>query len=299
MTWLPHGGERGDQATSSGAQQVVSDYFDAHVGFWEQVYDGRDVFALIHRERWRRTLVLVDSLSLPPRSPVLEIGCGTGLLAVALASRGFEVDATDSSPEMVRATQQRACQEGLDASIRCRVADAHRLEAPTGRYRLVLALGVVPWLHSPSVALREMAKVLEPGGYLIVNADNRHRLVHLLDPMFHPGLDGVRGALRRRLAAWGRRPADHAVARPRRQSLAQFDQLLVNSGFEKLAGSTLGFGPFTLLGRSVLLPKPGVRLHKALQRTADNGAPIVRSLGSQYLVLARKSARPAGGEHRG
>ena len=299
MRWVPDGGERGDQAASSAAQHVVIDYFDAHVGFWEQVYGDHDVFALIHRDRQRRTLKLVDSLDLPHGSLVLEVGCGAGLLAVALASRGLEVDATDASPEMVRATQQRVRRYGLDASIRCRVADAHRLQAPTGRYRLLVALGVLPWLHSPSVALQEMARVLEPGGHLIVNADNRHRLVHLLDPRFHPALDSVRGALRRRLAARGRRPADHAVARPERQSLAQFDQLLADSGLEKLAGSTLGFGPFTLLGRSVLPPKPGIRLHQVLQRAADNGAPVVRSLGSQYLVLARKPARPAGGEHRG
>jgi ubiquinone/menaquinone biosynthesis C-methylase UbiE len=298
MTWLPDGSDRGDQAASSAAQHVVSDYFDAHVGFWEQVYEDNDIFALIHRDRQRRTLMLVDILDLPHGSRVLEVGCGAGLLAVALASRGLEVDATDASPEMVRVTQQRARQYGLDASIRCRVADAHRLEAPTGRYRLVVALGVVPWLHSPSLALQEMARVVEPGGHLIVNADNRHRLVHLLDPRFHPALDSVRGALRRRLAALGRRPADHAVARPERQSVTQFDRLLVDGELERLAGSTLGFGPFTLLGRSILPPKLGIRLHRALQHAADNGAPIVQSLGSQYVVLARKPAWPAGGEHR-
>jgi hypothetical protein len=144
-----------------------------------------------------------------------------------------------------------------------------------------------------------MARVLEPGGHLIVNADNLHRLVNLLDPRFNPALDAIRETLRRRLAAWGRRPADHTVARPERQSLAQFDRLLEDNGLRKLTGSTLGFGPFTLLGKSVLPPKPGIRLHLALQRAADNSAPIIGSLGSQYVVLARKPASPAGGERRG
>ena len=41
----------------------------------------------------------------------------------------------------------------------------------TEQFPLVVALGVIPWLHSPTKALSEMARVLERGGYLVVNAD--------------------------------------------------------------------------------------------------------------------------------
>ena len=294
MSWLSDHNAFGRSRASASAQNVTNAYFDEHVGFWDDIYRSPDVFALIHQQRRQRALALIDGLGLAPGSSVLEVGCGAGLLAVALASRGFQVDAADASPGMVQATQQRAREHGLDGVLHARVADVHHLDAPTGRYRLVVALGVVPWLHAPPAAVREMTRVLEAGGHLIVTADNRHRLIYLLDPRFHPTLEPARAALRTRLARSGRRPADDAVARPRLHSLAEFDKLLADSGLHKIAASTLGFGPFTLLGRPALPTKAGIRLHLGLQRAADNGAPVLRSLGSQHLVLARK---PAGDLH--
>jgi hypothetical protein len=49
----------------------------------------------------------------------------------------------------------------------------------------------------------------------------------------------------------------------------------------------LGFGPFTFMGRHVCPESVGVPLHLRLQRRADRGWPVLRSTGSQQLVLAR------------
>jgi ubiquinone/menaquinone biosynthesis C-methylase UbiE len=297
MSRLPDPYAFGQSSASADAQNATNTYFDEHVTFWDDVYRSPDVFALIHQQRRQRALALIDGLGLTPGSRVLEIGCGAGLLAVALAAQGFQVDATDASPGMVQATKQRAREHGLDGVLRCRVADVHQLvHVPTGRYRLVVALGVVPWLHAPPVAVREMGRVLEDGGHLIINADNRHRLIYLLDPRVNPTLEPARAALRSRLPRSGRPPADEAVVRPGLHSLAEFDRLLSDSGLHKVSGSVLGFGPFTLNGRFALPTKAGIRLHLALQRAADNGVPVLRSLGSQYLVLARK---PVKHEHSG
>jgi SAM-dependent methyltransferase len=234
--------------------------------------------------------MLVDSLGLTAGSRVLEVGCGTGRFAVALASRGLHVDAIDASPGMVRATQEHALQEGLDAVVRCRQADVQRLDMEEERYTLVVALGVVPWVPDPPGAVREMARVLEVGGHLLLSADNRRRLTYLFDPRFQPILEPARAALRAGLAATGRRPADESIARPALHSRADLDQLLFDSGLEKTTGLTLGFGPLTMLGRPVLPTSMAIGLNRVLQRSADAGTPVLRSMGTQHLVLAEKSA---------
>jgi hypothetical protein len=55
-------------------------------------------------------------------------------------------------------------------------------------------------------------------------------------------------------------------------------------------GFTIGFGPFTLFGYRVLPGWLEPRLHQWFQRRADRGTPGIRSVGAQYLVLARKMA---------
>ena len=76
----------GEATRSTRTQETVSSYFDDHVNFWDDVYRSSDVFSVIHQERRQRALMLVDSLGLTDGSRVLEVGCGTGRFAVALAS---------------------------------------------------------------------------------------------------------------------------------------------------------------------------------------------------------------------
>jgi ubiquinone/menaquinone biosynthesis C-methylase UbiE len=103
----------------------------------------------------------IDILGLQPGERVLIPGCGTGLDLEHL-SPSVRVTAGDLAPAMVRKTQARADALGLDADIR--VMDAHALDLPDNSFDaalLHLILAVVP---DPEAAIREVARVLRPGG---------------------------------------------------------------------------------------------------------------------------------------
>ncbi|MFK7990673.1 MAG: class I SAM-dependent methyltransferase [Sandaracinaceae bacterium] len=72
---------------------------------------------------------------------VLDLGCGAGVDAVALAQAGHHVTAVDRDPKAVRWTRQRAD----DAGVRIRVEQADVLALPADRFDLVVDLGC---LHS-------------------------------------------------------------------------------------------------------------------------------------------------------
>src|SRR5205823_7965186 len=117
-----------------------------------------------------------DEARIPAGATVLEIGCGAGFLTVELARRGYQVDAIDSSEAMVASTRGRIADARLGDAATARVEDVHALSARDASYAAVIALGVVPWLHSAEKALREVARVLRPGGTAVVTAANRARL---------------------------------------------------------------------------------------------------------------------------
>ena len=139
-------------------------------------YAGHDVLAMIHGYRRDLALRWVDRLRLPVRSSTLEVGCGAGLLSVALASRGHDVDATDTSEAMLDMTRQSANREGRTERMRVSVADVHALPFPDESFRLVVGLGVLPWIDELESALSELGRVLVPGGHLIVSINNRSPL---------------------------------------------------------------------------------------------------------------------------
>jgi 2-polyprenyl-3-methyl-5-hydroxy-6-metoxy-1,4-benzoquinol methylase len=269
------------------AQAAVDAFFDRDAPNWEAIYRRHDVFSLIHQHRRQIALDWVQNLHLSPATPVLEIGCGAGLLSVELARSGFEVHSVDSTNAMVDLARLNAIKAGVHMAVA--QADAHRLEGRAdGAYGLVLALGVVPWLHSPELALAEMSRVLAPGGHLIVNADNRARLNHLLDPLLNPVLGLARTAARSMLIR--RRPRSEPTPANLMHWPRRFDALLARHSLHKVRGLTFGFGPFSFMGRKVVSEARSVRLHLKLQSLADRGFPWLRSTGAQYIVLARKGS---------
>jgi D-aspartate ligase len=277
-------------AANGSPQRQVTERFETHARFWQDLYHRDDVFSVVHRHRQALALGWVDRLGLPPGSRVLEVGAGAGYTALALAQRGFQVEAMDATPGLLGIAHRRFSEADVDGHVHAILGDVHRLPFADSSFDLVVALGVVPWLHSPAAAVAEMAQVLRPGGHVVLNADNRHRLNRLLDPLHTPPLQPLKPAAQAALGAarvW--RPKDRGAPATYHR-LAEFDALIAAAGLERVAATTFGFGPFTLLDRQVLPERAGVRVHGSLQRLADRGAPLVRRAGAQYLVMARRPA---------
>lgn len=272
-------------------QQQVNRLFGSTAADWNSIYDEQSVYGLIHQERRTTALHWIDGLRLPVGAPVLEIGCGAGLTSVALAERGLSVTAIDTAHSMIELTEQLAHDHDLSDRICTQEADAHDLPFADGSYALVLGLGVLPWLHSPDRAMEEMARVVRPGGYVLVNVDNLLRLHYLLDPRLNPALGSLRRSLGRALRRMGILNTQ-APTPVHLESTLRFDAVVARLGLDNVRSTTIGFGPFTYWTRSVLSEPEGMRLHRMLQRLASRGVPLVRSAGAQYLVLARKPDAP-------
>ncbi|MYS32654.1 NUDIX domain-containing protein [Streptomyces sp. KhCrAH-43] len=97
-------------------------------------------------------------------SDVLDLGCGTGSLALLAAGQGHRLTAVDSSPRMVE--RARAKLAGTRAEVLA--GDAARPPVGDRRFDVVLARHVVWTLPDPAAALRHWAGLLRPGGRLVL-----------------------------------------------------------------------------------------------------------------------------------
>jgi ArsR family transcriptional regulator len=140
------------------------DFFDAVGPEWDALRKVFDDEAL----RGRAIARLVD-----PRLVVADIGTGTGILAAELARLGLRVVAVDHSTRMLdaaRAKLEALSQEGVEL----RQGDAADLPLQDREVDAAFAHRVLHYLPSPGDAIREMARVVVPGGVVVVVDFVRH-----------------------------------------------------------------------------------------------------------------------------
>lgn len=270
----------------TGAQRAVDEHFDRRSEYWRDVYAGDGVESVVYRERMATALAWVDRLELRSGASALDLGCGAGLIAVELAARGMRVTACDSSPEMVTRAKQTAEGRGLAAMVEVVRADAHDLPLQTASAQLVVALGLIPWVPEPQRAVNEMARVLEPGGTLILTADNALRLNVLTDPSENPLFAPLRPAYRALERRAGR--AANASAPYYRHRPSQVREMLLASGLQPELETTVGFGPFTFMGRPLLNDERAGTLNRRLESSAQRHSKL-RSHGWHVLISARRA----------
>ncbi len=269
-------------------QRRADQYFGKESAYWKAIYTGTDLMSRIYQLRRSVVLEMVDSLHLPPSARILEVGCGAGLTSVELAKRGFMVDAVDTVEEMLDLARHHAGEANLTGRIRVDHGDVYHLRFPDGAFDLVVAVGVIPWLHLPRPAIREMARVTRTGGSILLTADNKWRMNHVLDPRFTPLFNPIKRALKNCLELAGVPRTSHQGARVYMYSVRQINTMISEEQLSHMNGVTLGFGPFSFLNRILFPDHLGVRIHRTLQQAADRGFPAVRSMGSHYVVLMQK-----------
>jgi ubiquinone/menaquinone biosynthesis C-methylase UbiE len=269
-------------------QRLVNAHFQAQSTAWRDVYEQKTVEGEIYRKRLQIVLEWIENLSIPIGEKVLEVGCGSGRATVALAQRGYVVDAIDSTPNMLAITRQYAADAGVARLISTNVGNACLLDFADDSFGIVLAVGVMPYLGSPRKALAEMARVLKPGGFLLLTAGNRWRLSHILDPWLCPPLQPARRFFARILRPFRKLRPEPFRPSLRFESGTEFDASLAAAGFVTLKRTTVGFQPLTIRQRPILREKTSIKLNRALQSLADRNMPGVRSLGMDHIFLARK-----------
>ena len=114
------------------------------------------------------TSFVVDKAE-PLPGKILDIGTGRGFTAVELARRGAGVTTIDMSEEMLKSAYLHAVDAGLADRIEFQLADGGDLPFEEGCFEAVIMINVLHHLENPAAVLPEIARVLMPGGRLIVS----------------------------------------------------------------------------------------------------------------------------------
>lgn len=103
---------------------------------------------------------------------VLDVGCGGGLLAEAMAQRGAGVTALDLAEPLLDVARLHAGEAGLAIDYRLQPVQAHAQERP-GHYDVVTCMEMIEHVPDPAAIVAACAQLLRPGGVLCLSTINR------------------------------------------------------------------------------------------------------------------------------
>ena len=164
----------------------------------------------------RIAVALFDAVAPQRGERLLDVGCGTGLVAVQAARLGARVTGLDASPQMLSEARTKAAACGVCVSFL--EGDAQTLDGFShGSFDVITASALVPFLPDPPAALRRWRDVLCPGGRLVFHG-------------FHDA--SCCGALSAQAAASVGVPVDFER---HTGSARACEELLQNAGFERVS----------------------------------------------------------------
>jgi 2-polyprenyl-6-hydroxyphenyl methylase/3-demethylubiquinone-9 3-methyltransferase len=146
-------------------------------------WDPKGKFAPLHRFNPTRLTFIRDQAlhhfgrDAGPRRPfeglrLLDIGCGGGLLSEPMSRLGFAVTGVDASPRNIGTASTHAAEQGLSIDYRASTAE-DLLAAGEKPFDVVLNMEVIEHVADPGEYLRSCARLLAPGGLMIVATLNR------------------------------------------------------------------------------------------------------------------------------
>lgn len=142
-------------------KNAIKERWDAN-----QLYDdGHGVNSETEKELWGNEIAQL--IGKPQNQKVLDIGTGTGFLALLLARMGYNITAVDWSMCMMQKAKEKA--NAAKIPIQFEVQDAEHLCFPDASFDAIVSRHVLWTLTSPFKSSKEWFRVLKPGGMIITD----------------------------------------------------------------------------------------------------------------------------------
>ena len=162
-----HPGGAAEEGTPGGASsccgESVKSYFKEVAPKWDSLRQ-----SYFTEEVREAALARAD---LTPDSVVADVGTGTGFMLAGLAPRVRQAYGFDNSPEMLEVARKNL---SGTANVELRVSEGQLLPLADGSLNAVVANMYLHHAPNPAAAVAEMARVLKPGGRLVITDLDRH-----------------------------------------------------------------------------------------------------------------------------
>jgi len=170
IDWL----SSGDSQAYSSSEAEVRDFFDKVAPEWEKIREG------YYDESIKSKIFEMGILD--KSFTVMDIGCGDGYISRAVARSVRKVIAVDISREMLRELEKKAKESGIE-NIRTVESDGQDIPVDDDSIDIIFASMYLHHIEEPDIAVKEISRLLKPGGIAFLADFHEHNNMELKEKM--------------------------------------------------------------------------------------------------------------------
>ncbi|HIF51803.1 MAG TPA: bifunctional 2-polyprenyl-6-hydroxyphenol methylase/3-demethylubiquinol 3-O-methyltransferase UbiG [Thiotrichaceae bacterium] len=144
----------------------------------EQWWDTQGEFKTLHQINPVRLQFINSHMSLQDKH-ILDVGCGGGILAEAMAKQKAHVTAIDASKENINIASQHATDNDLEINYQTLTAETFS-ENNIAKFDLVTCMELLEHVPDPASVILACSKMVKPGGHVMFSTINRNVKAYLL-----------------------------------------------------------------------------------------------------------------------
>jgi len=263
--------------------------------YYNEVADEyNDVFYIKENEypplKYRHNYILkmIADENLSPDAKILDIGCGPGELVLDLSKNFNCIFGIDISEEMIKIGSNKLKAQNIqEKSIIFDTGDIEHLVFEDNYFDVIICSGVVEYLKTDNLWIKEVSRILKSEGILIVNVTNKFAVRRWTMPIFSvikliPGFYSFMNFTKTKLL--GMEKLNKFPFKPRTHSPNEFDEFLKINGFSKISHNYFDFSifPYPI---DTFLNFIFLKIRKRMEKNSASNSWLT---GNGYIVKCKK-----------
>ncbi len=251
---------------------------------WDRMYAGETERLEDEFFRLRRDFT-VDYVTTHygPDASICDLGCGAGPVISQLLGRGYNTVGLDYSADMLRNAANRIAAAAPGRRPLAR-SDIQVLPLRDQSVDCAVCLGVISYVEHYETIIREIRRILKPGGTAIITYRNEKNLM-VSDPV-----GPLRYVAKKALTSLGLAARRFRIGHY--MSFKEVRGALEKNGLTVETFTGIGFGPLRFNNRPLLSEKTSLKIHRAVTRWMEaSGTELPFRVGADvHIFVVRKSA---------
>lgn len=276
-------------------QDTVKEYFSTRSEYWNNLYNpsgSEDLFTRFELSK-RKDIVfsLISEIPADHLSSALDLGCGAGHYLAQLAMMNLDCTGVDISDEMLDLTRDKLVSQSTPG-VKLVQSNCNNIPIQDQSFDLILCVGLLEYLDNEDDTLREIKRLLTPGGFAIVTFPNLIKLRNLLNPYYYLVRLWTYFFERQHAPSGPENPSEenatyqYGKSTVTRYRLGQVRKLLKRSSFKIIAEQPCCYGPFALWKESRCSTETSAKTSDFLENIQKHkGLGFLHHFANRWVIL--------------